>query len=204
MWNDISKIWQAAFYEGWNSFKNGSIPIGAVIADENDNIICTGRNRVSEITDGNHRIAHAETDCLLRLDTRKYPDVKNYTIYACMEPCPMCMGMIVMSNFRKIRVAAKDGYCGSIHYCKDDRYVSSKNISTFFELGDLQLVQLTMQIYFELKTNNGSSNEIIDCFAADCPEAVEIARNFYENRTLDKLAGDGTDFSIIYDLIVTS
>ena len=204
MWNDISKIWQIAFYEGWNSFKNGSIPIGAVIADENDNIICTGRNRVSEITEGNHRIAHAETDCLIRLDTRKYPDVKNYTIYACMEPCPMCMGTIVMSNFRKIRVAAKDGYCGSIHYCKDDRYVSTKNINTIFELGDLQLVQLTMQIYFEFKMNNGVSNEIIDCFAADCPKAVEIASKFYKNRTLDKLAADGTDFSIVYDLIVTS
>ena len=204
MWIDISKAWQAAFTEGWESFKKGSIPIGAAIADENDDIICTGRNRVAEITNGNHRIAHAETDCLNKLDTGKYPDLKKYTIYACMEPCPMCMGTIVMSNLVKIRVAARDGYCGSIHYCEDDRYVKNKNINTFFELGDLQLVQLTIQTYFELKMNNGASNEIIDCFAADCPEAVEIARKFYKNRTLDKLAEQNTDFSIVYNLIVTS
>lgn len=204
MWNDISKVWQAAFNEGWESFRNGSIPIGAAIADENDNIICAGRNRTAEITSGNHRIAHAETDCLIKLDTGKYPDVKKYTIYACMEPCPMCMGTIVMSNFVKIRVAARDGYCGSIHYCEDDRYVKSKNINTVFELGDLQLVQLTMQTYFELKMNNGESNEIIKCFAADCPKAYELARSLYENKTLDKYAEKGADFSIVYDMIVTS
>lgn len=204
MWIDISKAWQAAFKEGWKSFRNGSIPIGAAITDENGNIIYTGRNRTSEVTDGNHRIAHAETDCLLKLDTGKYPNVKKYTIYACMEPCPMCMGTIVMSNFIKIRVAAKDGYCGSIHYCEDDGYVKSKNINTVFELGDLQLVQLTMQSYFELKMNNGATNAILDCFAVDCPKAVELAHFFYKNKTLDKYAENDTDFSVVYDLIVTS
>ncbi len=99
MWNDLSKAWQTAFSAGWESFKNGSVPIGAVICDENGGIICTGRNRMNEITNGNSKIAHAETDCLLQLDTRKYPDLRSYTLYACMEPCPMCMGTIVMSNF---------------------------------------------------------------------------------------------------------
>ena len=137
MWNDISKIWQAAFYEGWNSFKNGSIPIGAVIADENDNIICTGRNRVSEITDGNHRIAHAETDCLLRLDTRKYPDVKNYTIYACMEPCPMCMGALLHCKIGGIVFGAFDERTGSagssLNLCELEFFRKPKIIGGYME-----------------------------------------------------------------------
>ena len=40
-----------------------------------------------------------------------------------------------MSNFRKLLIAAKDGYCGAVHYCDDDSYVRSKNIEAVFELG---------------------------------------------------------------------
>lgn len=204
MWNDLSKAWQTAFLAGWESFKNDSIPIGAVICDENGEIICTGRNRINEITNGNSKIAHAETDCLLQLDTNKYPDLKSYTLYACMEPCPMCMGTIVMSNFRKLRIAAKDGYCGAVHYCEDDSYVKSKNIETFFELGDLQLVQLTVQTYFELKKNSGAVNSVVECFAADCPNAVNIAKTLYVDRILDTYAENNTYFGEVFDSIITA
>ena len=49
--------------QGWEAFKNGSIPIGAVITDEIGNIISTGRNRIYEIDTLNTKIAHAETEC---------------------------------------------------------------------------------------------------------------------------------------------
>ena len=100
--------------QGWEAFKNGSIPIGAVITDENGNIISTGRNRIYEHGALNPKIAHAETECLSKLDLSKYPDVKKYTLFTCMEPCPMCFGTFVMSNFRKLRIAAKDSYGGVV------------------------------------------------------------------------------------------
>lgn len=119
-----------------------------------------------------------------------------------MEPCPMCIGTIVMSNFRKIRIAAKDGYCGAVHYCEDDSYIRSKNIETVFELGDLQLVQLTMQTYFELKKNFGAANSVVECFSADCPRAVNIAKVLYADRILDTYAENNTDFEEIFDSII--
>lgn len=202
MWNELSEAWQTAFLAGWEAFKNGSIPIGAVICDENGKIICTGRNRVNEITNGNRKIAHAETDCLQQLDTQKFPNLKSYTLYACMEPCPMCMGTIVMSNFRKLRIAAKDGYCGAVHYCEDDSYIRSKNINAVFELGDMQLVQLVMQSYFEMKMNCGAVNSIIECFSVDCPRAVDIAKELYADRILDTYAGNNSEFGEVFDMIV--
>ena len=105
MWKDITGPWKVAFHNGWISFINGSIPIGAVIVDETDNIISTGRNRLFENTNLNSKIAHAETECLQNLDINKYPNVKQYTLYTSMEPCPMCMGTIVMSNVRKVKIA---------------------------------------------------------------------------------------------------
>jgi tRNA(Arg) A34 adenosine deaminase TadA len=44
MWTSISRAWQIAFEQGWEAFQNGSIPIGAAIADENGNVISFGRN----------------------------------------------------------------------------------------------------------------------------------------------------------------
>lgn len=203
MWNEISEAWKAAFSAGWKSFRKGSVPIGAAICDENGSVIISGRNRINEITSGNHKTAHAETDCLLRLDTHKYPNLKSYTLYACMEPCPMCMGTFVMSNFRKLRVAARDGYCGAVHYCEDDPYIRSKNINAVFESEDLQLVQLTMQTYFELKANGGSVTAVVQCFERDCPRAVDIAKALFAERTLDKYAENNSDFGEVFDMILS-
>lgn len=202
MWNDISEAWQTAFSAGWESFKNGSVPIGAVICNENDEMICMGRNKANEITNGNAKIAHAETDCLLQLDTHKYPDLQSYILYTCMEPCPMCMGTIVMSNFRNLRIAAKDGYCGAVHYCGEDSYIKSKNVNAVFELGDLQFVQLTMQTYFELQKNDGAANSVIEHFAADCPHAVNIAKILYKDRILDTYAKKNANFGEVFDSII--
>lgn len=204
MWNDISEAWKAAFEAGWGSFRNGSIPIGAAICDENGSIICVGRNRIREIRHGNDRIAHAETDCLSQIDTLAFPNVKSYTLYACMEPCPMCMGTFVMSNFRHLRVAARDSYCGAVHYCDDDPYIKSKNIDVVFDNGELQFVQLAMQAYFELKLNGGSENAIIDGFAKTCPEAVALAHRLYDGQALDKYAQSGAAFGDVFDFLLTS
>lgn len=203
MWKDISLIWQAAFSEGWEAFKNGSVPIGAAICDESGAIICTGRNKRGELTEGNRRIAHAETDCLNRLDTKKYPDFCGYTLYACMEPCPMCMGTLVMSGLRKLRTAARDGYCGAVHYRDMSNYISSKNIDVIFEGGDMELVQLTMQTYYELGRINESrsSRLVIESFAADCLRALTVARELYAGKILDNLADNNVGFGEVFDLL---
>jgi hypothetical protein len=39
MWNKLSIPWQAAFTEGWESYCNGSIPIGAVLIDSLGNVV---------------------------------------------------------------------------------------------------------------------------------------------------------------------
>ncbi len=202
MWKDIGEIWQAAFLEGWEAFCHGTVPIGAAITDENGKLICTGRNRNGEIPDGNNKISHAETNCLASLNTNKYPKLKSYTLYACMEPCPMCMGTFIMSNFRTLRVAARDRNCGAVHYCEDDPYIRKKNIDAKFELGEMELVQLTMQSYMFLAANGGKDAMVDEVFALDCPKAAELARRFYETRLLDQYAENGTEFGEVYDMIV--
>lgn len=202
MWKDISLVWQAAFSEGWEAFKRGSVPIGAAVCDENGGIICTGRNRRGELAEGNLRLAHAETDCLFRLDIQKYSDFRSYTLYACMEPCPMCMGTLVMSGLRKLRTAARDSYCGAVYYREFSSYIKSKNISAVFEGGDMELVQLTMQTYYEIGIGK-ENGPVAEKFAADRPQAMETARELYRQKILDSLADSDADFGEVFDLILS-
>ena len=102
MYKNIERPWQIAFEQGWEALVNGSIPIGAVITDEHGKIISKGRNRLFESSTKNPKVAHAETEAIRNLDVSKYPNTYDYTLFACMEPCPMCMGTIVMSNLRKL------------------------------------------------------------------------------------------------------
>jgi len=203
MWEEIEKPWKIAFMQGWEAFKNGSIPIGAVIADENGNIISKGRNRIYEYDTLNPKIAHAETECLSKLDLSKYPDVKQYTLYTCMEPCMMCFGTIVMSNFLRLKIAAKDSYCGAAHYSEIDPYIKSKNMQIEFELGILQVVQLTLQSYFEIKACNGDINHIVELFSQDSPKAVEIAKAFYKEKYLDYCVQKNVEFNNVFNSIVS-
>ncbi len=203
MWNDLSKAWQETFLAGWEAFKNGSIPIGAVIVDDNMNVISRGRNKTAESSIGNPKTAHAETECIRSLDIQRYPDVKNYTLYTSMEPCPMCMGTFVMGNLRKIRTAAKDSWCGALHYITDDPYIASKQIDSVLVLGELQDVQLAEQSYFELKHTHGEYNPIVEFFRNDSPQAVMAAEMMYREQYLDKCVKQNVPYNEVYNYIVT-
>lgn len=202
-WDDIEKPWQVSFEQGWKAFKKGSIPIGPVIINEKGEIISVGRNRIYEFETPNPKISHAEMECVFNLDILKHPSVKEYILYTCMEPCPMCFGTIVMSNFRKLKIASRDSYCGAVHYCKDDPYIASKNMQVSFEGGILETLQLVLQSYFELRTCNGEINKVVQVFRKDNPIAVEIAEEFYRDRYLDVCSQNGMDISDVFNSIIS-
>ena len=48
MWKDLTREWQMTFELTWEAFKRGSIPIGAMIFDEDGNILSAGRNHMGD------------------------------------------------------------------------------------------------------------------------------------------------------------
>jgi hypothetical protein len=44
----LDPAWRASFELAWEAFRAGSIPVGAVVADEAGNVIARGRNRIFE------------------------------------------------------------------------------------------------------------------------------------------------------------
>ena len=202
MWKDLSKHWQAAFEEAWIAFGKGCTPIGAALADENGKLILRDHNRNSEPGTVNKRIAHAEANLLKRLDTAKY-DAKKVVLYTTMEPCPMCMGTASVSHIKHLRAAAHDPHCGMIHLTETEPYYIAKGLDYSFECGDNELVQLTVQSYYELGCmEHGSSSYMFDSFNKQCPKASEISKRLFSERKLDQFISECRDMGFVYDYIV--
>lgn len=126
--SELDQIWQKIFESEWISLCNRSKAIAAIIVDENGDVISEGRNKVGELTIPNPRVSHAEVEAIRNLDISKYPYVKSYTLYAALEPCPMCMGTMVMGGIRHIVIGAHDDHGGAMELIEKSRFLSSKNI----------------------------------------------------------------------------
>ena len=201
MYKDLPYIWQEAFQDAWTSFCEGTLPIAAIIADRDGNILSRGRNRIYCSDELNPKMNHAEMNAMRNLDTKKYQDIRSYILYTTMEPCPMCMGTATMVNLRHIRYAAHDDYCGTAHLAFDDRYISGKNIDISFEPG-MEEVQLTLQTAFDfIRGNRVESNTVNRSFRKRCPEAFTAAAKIFEDGTLARWLEKKTSVEEVYDAV---
>ena len=202
MWKELSFEWQTVLSEAWEAFCAGSTPIGAALYNKEGELILSDRNRSRESDTVNTEISHAEANALRRLDTRKFNSWE-LTLYTSMEPCPMCMGMALMGHIKNIRYAAYDKYCGMIHLTNDDPYYKSKNVNCIHEGGELELFQLTIQSYYELRhLERGCSDKVINKFRLTRKDAVELSEHLYKDKTLDILAESGKSCEKVFDMIV--
>ena len=85
MWEELSTEFKTAFEEAWTAFKNGNIPIGAVVCDGNGNILISEHNRTAESGPVNRKIAHAEMNVISRIDTSEV-NVKSVVLSSTMGP----------------------------------------------------------------------------------------------------------------------
>ncbi|XVI49473.1 tRNA adenosine(34) deaminase TadA [Haemophilus influenzae] len=99
----------------------GEIPVGAVLVDEDGNIIGEGWN-LSIVQ--NDPTAHAEI-IALRNGAKNIQNYRllNTTLYVTLEPCTMCAGAILHSRIKRLVFGASDyktGVVGSRFHFFDD------------------------------------------------------------------------------------
>ena len=202
MWNELSIELKTAFEEAWTAFKNGNIPIGAVVCDENGKHLVSEHNRTAESGPVNKKIAHAEMNAISKIDTSSV-NPKTVTLYTTMEPCPMCMGTAVMSNIRHLRYIARDPYCGAVHLKEEDPYINGQGLDYSHIGGETEFVQLVMQSYFELRCiESGCGDMVLQKFESLNAKAVETARELFADKTLDDMASNGAAMAEVYDCIM--
>lgn len=75
-------------------------PFGAVIIDNEGNIIAEGNNQV---LCKNDPTAHAEIVTIRNAcEKLKTYDLSDYILYTSCEPCPMCLSAIIWSNIKTV------------------------------------------------------------------------------------------------------
>jgi tRNA(Arg) A34 adenosine deaminase TadA len=110
----VDEPWRTCLALAWDSYRDGTIPVGAVVTDANGAIVARGRNRIFE-PDGSAlagtRLAHAEVEALAALpSSTRYQD---HTLYSALEPCLLCVGAALMSTIGRVEYAAVDPYGGA-------------------------------------------------------------------------------------------
>lgn len=109
-------------------------PFGAVIVDENNNIISNGNNQVLNQKDPT---AHAEIvairEACKKLNTY---DLSNCILYTSCEPCPMCLSAIIWANIKKVYYGCTKHDADKIGFRDDIIYQYLKGEKT--DLIDLQ------------------------------------------------------------------
>jgi tRNA(Arg) A34 adenosine deaminase TadA len=85
---------------------HGNHPFGAILVDENKEVLLAAENSV---VTGRDCTGHAETN-LMRLASQRFPPEKLElcTLYTSTEPCAMCAGAIHWGNVRRVVYALSE------------------------------------------------------------------------------------------------
>ncbi len=102
-----------AIEEAKKAFNTDEVPVGAVIVDEQENIIGYGHNRPIS---SNDPTSHAEINAIRMASAA----LKNYrlvdtSLYVTVEPCIMCMGAVIHARIKRVIYGTKDVKWGAVH-----------------------------------------------------------------------------------------
>jgi cytosine deaminase len=111
--NDTDRYFlNLAYEQALKSYREGGIPIGAILV-EGGKPIAAGHNR--RVQDGDP-IAHGEMVCLRNAGRRsRYSDVALYTT---LSPCMMCAGTIVQFGIPRVVVGEARTFTGNMEFLR--------------------------------------------------------------------------------------
>jgi tRNA(adenine34) deaminase len=101
-----SKVWmKEALREAQKAYREGEVPVGAVIVHENK-IIGRGYNQVELLRDPT---AHAEMIAITAATNHiQQKWLHDATLYVTIEPCTMCAGAIILARLKRVVYGVQD------------------------------------------------------------------------------------------------
>ena len=105
---------QQALREAGKAFEADEVPIGAILVLENK-VIGRAFNQTRLLKDAT---AHAEMLAITQgCETTGAERLPGSTLYVTLEPCPMCVGAMILARIERLVFGAREaktGACGSI------------------------------------------------------------------------------------------
>jgi creatinine deaminase len=99
---------QAAFDEAREGLREGGIPIGAVLVNQN-RIIGRGHNRREQ---SGSPVLHAEMDALENAGRQRASVYSACTMYTTLSPCAMCSGAILLYRIPRVVIGENRTFRG--------------------------------------------------------------------------------------------
>ena len=201
LWANLPIYWQVCFEEAWEAYIHGSVPIGAAVVDNHGNIIGKGRNMVNEkhAPDGYicwNKLAHAELNCLLQISFHEHENIRSYSLYTTIEPCPLCFGALVMSNVRNLKYAARDRYAGGTVMSDSNGYIKSKPMKILGYDPNLEVASIALNVEYAIR-NWPFADKVIAAWSIDCLPGVQIGLKWLANGRLQTAKQKGESISVI-------
>ena len=133
--------------------EQGEIPVGALVIDENGEIIGEGYNMRETLRSPT---AHAEMIAIeaaaKKLGSRR---LSGCTLYVTLEPCPMCAGAVMNAGLKRLVYGAfdeKNGACASVVTLFDEKFTHIPRVrSRVLE----QRCGAVLSDFFKALRNNG-------------------------------------------------
>ena len=109
-----------AVQEAAKASEADEVPIGAVLVHKNK-VLGRAHNQVELLKDPT---AHAEMLAITQAcETLGSPLLKETTLYVTVEPCPMCVGAMILARIERLVYGAREkktGACGSVVHLMAD------------------------------------------------------------------------------------
>ena len=102
----IGKYWSVAFNAAIDGYMRSSLPIGACIVSDADEVIA-----VESKASGIRALDHAEYQAIRKINSQEL--LSRSTIYSTMEPCPMCTGAILLYGIPKVVIGENKTFMGA-------------------------------------------------------------------------------------------
>jgi tRNA(adenine34) deaminase len=102
---------QLALDEAERAFREGEVPIGAVVVHQ-DRVIARAHNQREQLHDPT---AHAEMIAITQAaESLQSWRLEDCTLYVTLEPCPMCAGAILQARLPTVVYGAADPKAGAV------------------------------------------------------------------------------------------
>lgn len=193
---DLNAAWPIVMAEAWAAYCAGSYPIGACIVNEAGEVLARGRNRLGEArqVDGlisGHRLSHAEVNALLALPDLPPEEMLKLTLVSSTEPCPMCLGAMVMSRVRRLAYATADPWAGHTDALTQTFYFSQKEVPITRAPAEVERFCTLLLVTHQMGAGMPAEHGFFRVFAEQQPERFAEAQALHEAGTFPRLRARG-------------
>ena len=124
---NLEKFMREALLEAQAAGQAGELPIGAALVIDGE-IISRGQ---ASHQGAKSQLSHAELNALLGGGEKLWTDYKRAILFTTVEPCPMCLGAVVMADVPHIIFAKHDQVVHSKLSLETNPYIR-RHIKSYF------------------------------------------------------------------------